>query len=159
MPRRTGRTVSPLDAADRAILAALVEDGRLPVAEVARRANISRANAYTRIERLTASGCITGYGARLDSKRLGLEVGALVFLRVEQAEWRRLRQQILDVAEVEFVGLTSGEFDFVVLVRATNTDMLRDVVLARLLAMDGVRGTQTLLLFDDTVRGPWVPPA
>jgi DNA-binding Lrp family transcriptional regulator len=146
-----------IDRTDRAILAALAEDGRLSVAEVSRRANVSRANAYMRIERLTSAGIITGYGARIDSRRLGLDVSALVFLRVDQVGWRRLREKLLEVEEVEMIGLTSGDFDFVVLVRASSTVELRDVVLARFLAMEGVRGTQTLLLFDDVVRRPCVP--
>ncbi|MDQ2728711.1 MAG: Lrp/AsnC family transcriptional regulator [Actinomycetota bacterium] len=125
--------------------------------EVARRANVSRASAYNHVERLTATGVITGYGARVDPRRLGHEVSALVFLRVDQGQWRPMKSQLLAVPEVEFVGLTSGDFDFVVLVRATSTDNLRDVVLARLLAMDEVRSTRTMLLFDDVVRGPHVP--
>lgn len=155
----TPEPVVRLDGVDRAILAALADEGRLSVAEVGRRAHVSRANAYNRIDRLTAAGVITGYGARIDSRRLGLEVSALVFLRVEQGQWRHLRTQLLAVPEVEMVGLTSGDFDFVVLVRATTTVMLRDVILARLLSMDAVRGTRTMLLFDDVVRGPRVPAA
>lgn len=147
----------PLDDVDRAILRVLIDDGRVSVAEVARRVNVSRASAYNHLERLTETGVITGYGARVDPRGLGHEVSALVFLRVDQGQWRIMKEQLLAVPEVEFVGLTSGDFDFVVLVRATSTDNLRDVVLARLLAMDEVRGTRTMLLFDDVVRGPHVP--
>lgn len=146
-----------LDEVDRAILRVLIDDGRLSVTEVARQVNVSRASAYNHLERLTETGIITGYGARVDPRRLGHEVSALVFLRVDQGRWRSMKQQLLAVPEVEFVGLTSGDFDFVVLVRATSTDNLRDVVLARLLAMDEVRNTRTMLLFDDVVRGPHVP--
>lgn len=153
--REAGSVV--LDDVDRAILAVLIDDGRLSVTEVARRVNVSRASAYNHLERLTETGVITGYGARVDPRRLGHEVSALVFLRVDQGRWRPMKDQLLAVPEVEFVGLTSGDFDFVVLVRATSTDNLRDVVLARLLAMDEVRGTRTMLLFDDVVRGPHVP--
>ncbi|MDQ2723937.1 MAG: Lrp/AsnC family transcriptional regulator [Actinomycetota bacterium] len=131
----------------------------MSVTEVARRTNVSRASAYNHLERLTETGVITGYGARVDPRRLGHEVSALVFLRVDQGQWRLMKQQLLAVPEVEFVGLTSGDFDFVVLVRATTTTNLRDVVLARLLAMDEVRSTRTMLLFDDVVRGPHVPGA
>lgn len=146
-----------LDEVDRALLRVLIDDGRLSVAEAARRVNVSRASAYNRLERLTETGVITGYGARVDPRRLGHELSALVFLRVDQGQWRTMKQQLLAVPEVEMVGLTSGDFDFVVLVRAASTDNLRDVVLARLLAMDEVRGTRTMLLFDDVVRGPHVP--
>ena len=146
-----------LDEVDRAILKVLVDDGRLSVAEVARQANVSRASAYNHLDRLTEAGVVTGYGARIDPRRVGLEVSALVFLRVEQSQWRAMKRQLLEVPEVEFIGLTSGDFDFVVLVRAISTDDLRDVVLARFLAMAEVRSTRTLLLFDDMVRGPHVP--
>ncbi len=149
----------PVDAIDRAILRALTDDGRIAVTELAERVRISRANAYARLARLESDGVITGYQVRVDPRAVGLEVAALIFLTTEQTEWRQIRERLLEIPEVEFVGFATGDLDFVVLVRAAHTDELRDVVLERFLAVPGVRKTQTVLLLDDVDRGPTIPDA
>jgi len=50
---------------DRALLALLSENARMPVAELARKLGLSRTTVQARIERLEAEGVITGYGLRL----------------------------------------------------------------------------------------------
>jgi DNA-binding Lrp family transcriptional regulator len=147
----------PVDAIDRAILRALTKDGRMAVTELADEVNISRANAYARLARLESDGVIAGYNVRVDPRAIGLEVAALVFLTTEQSAWRELREKLLEIPEVEFVGFATGDLDFVVLVRASHTDELRDVVLERFIALPGVRKTQTVLLLDDVDRPTNIP--
>ena len=149
----------PVDAVDRAILRALSEDGRMAVTELAESVNVSRANAYARLSRLESDGVIAGYGVRINPRAIGLEVAALIFLTTEQSEWREVREQLLRIPEVEFVGFATGDLDFVVLVRAAHTDELRDVVLERFIALPGVRKTQTVLLLDDVDRPTSIPDA
>src|SRR5207247_486512 len=103
----------PVDAVDRAILRALTDDGRMTVTELAERVRISRANAYARLARLEADGIIRGYQARVDPRAVGLEVAALIFLTTEQSEWRQIRERLLEIPEVEFVGFATGDLDFV----------------------------------------------
>jgi DNA-binding Lrp family transcriptional regulator len=158
----TGQTPPPghiVDAVDRAMLRVLSEDGRVTVTDLAERVSVSRANAYARLARLESSGVIQGYQVRVDPRAIGLEVSALIFLTVEQAEWRTIRTQLLDIPEVEFVGFGTGDFDFVVLVRAAHTDELRDVILERFQALPTIHKTQTVLLLDDVDRGPMIPDA
>jgi DNA-binding Lrp family transcriptional regulator len=147
----------PVDAVDRAILRALSEDGRMAVTELAEKVNVSRANAYARLARLESDGVIEGYSVRINPRAIGLEVAALIFLTTEQSAWRELREQLLQIPEVEFVGFATGDLDFVVLVRASHTDELRDVVLERFIALPGVRKTQTVLLLDDVDRPVSIP--
>lgn len=146
-----------VDDVDRTLLKVLGADGRISVAELARRANISRANAYVRLERLMQDRVIEGFYARVDPRAVGLEVTALILLSVDQARWREIRDFLADMAEVEFVGLAAGEFDFFVLVRTTNADTLRDVVLGKLHALSEVRDSRTILLLDYFSRGPIIP--
>ena len=151
----SGRQV--VDDVDRAILRALRDDGRLSVSDLARQANVSRANAYARLERLRAVGVIEGFQVRVNPKAVGLDVTALIFLTVVQGSWREVRDRLTEFPEVEFIGLTAGESDFVVLVRATSTDNLRDVVLERFVTMPQVTNSRTVILLDDFGRAPVIP--
>lgn len=156
---QAGSPGQSVDAVDRAILRVLSEDGRVTVTDLAERVNVSRANAYARLARLESSGVIQGYQVRVDPRAIGLEVSALIFLTVEQAEWRAIRTQLLEIPEVEFVGFGTGDFDFVVLVRAAHTDELRDVILERFQSLPTIHQTRTVLLLDDVDRGPMIPDA
>ena len=139
----------PLDEVDRRIVALLVEDGRRSVNELAREANVSRATAYQRVAQLRASGVIQGFTARVDPAKLGQALSALILVRVEQPRWREIAPELLSLEGVEWLGVTAGEFDFALVVRARDVDDLRDVVLERIQALAAVRSSETVLLLED----------
>jgi DNA-binding Lrp family transcriptional regulator len=139
----------PLDAVDERILASLVADGRQSVNDLARTVNVSRATAYQRLTRLRTRGVILGFSARVDPVKLGKSLAALVLIRVEQPRWREVVPELRALPAVEWIGVTAGDFDFALVVRARDVDELRDVVLERLQAMAAVRSSETVLLLED----------
>src|SRR5262245_3439635 len=146
-----------LDDVDRGIVAALVDDGRLSVNELAHRVGVSRATAYARLDRLRADGVITGFTATVDPARAGLGVAALILVNVEQNEWRSARDELMHLPGVEYLAFTSGGFDMVALVRVPSIEALRDVVLDRLHGATHVRSTQTVFVLDEQRRAVPVP--
>jgi DNA-binding Lrp family transcriptional regulator len=140
-----------LDDVDRRVVAELQADGRMSITDLAQRVGISRANAYSRLERLRAEAVIEGFGARVDPQRLGLTIAALVTITAEQHSWRRLRDELLAMPELDYCALTTGEFDMVLLVRAPDVETLRDVILTRLHDMPEIRATRTILILDEVV--------
>jgi DNA-binding Lrp family transcriptional regulator len=131
------------------MLGILVDDGRMSVTELATRAGISRATAYARYDRLVASGVITRFRADIDPHALGFDVAAMILLNVEQGSWPATREKVSRLPGVEYVAMTSGEFDFVLLVRMPDIAALRDVVLYRLQSMPEVRSTHTIFVLDE----------
>lgn len=140
---------SPLDAVDQTIVAALRRDGRRSIPALAEEVGISRATAYTRFDRLRDSGVITGFAARVDPAAVGLDVTALILITIAQTEWRDLKDEVARLPHVEWVGMTTGAFDFVVLVRARDLAELRDVVLEGLLSLEGIQNAQTVVVLDE----------
>ena len=69
-----------VDGIDRKILAALQEDGRLTVTELAGRVGLSVSPCHRRLRELERSGAIRGYRAVVDADALGLSFEALVFV-------------------------------------------------------------------------------
>ncbi len=138
-----------LDEVDRRLVELLVEDGRQSVNALAKRANVSRATAYQRFAQLRARGVIRGFSARVDPTKLGLGLSALLLIRVEQPRWREVTSELLALPGVEWIGVTAGEFDFALVVRAKDVDELRDVVLERLQTIVAVRSSETVLLLED----------
>ncbi|WP_424923609.1 Lrp/AsnC family transcriptional regulator [Actinomadura darangshiensis] len=144
---------------DRAIIAELLRDGRLPVRALAERVHISRANAYARLTRLMDDGVITGFTAELDTNKAGLGTSAYVSVTIEQNAWRAVSAGLRDIPHVEHFAMVGGDYDLLVLVRAPDNAALRDVVLERIQGIPGVRGTRTWLVFEEA-RGrgtEWAP--
>lgn len=147
---RSARRMAPvLDDVDRRIVDLLREDGRLSFRAVAEQAHISRANAYTRIERLKDSGVITGFRAVVDPERYGYTVSAYLAVKLRQRSWKDFVARLREIPEIEHAVMVSGEYDGLLLVRTTDARSLRDVVLERLQTMPEVLGTQTMFILDE----------
>ena len=143
-------TSPELDATDRQIIDELTNDGRVSIRTLADRTHISRANAYARVERLTSSGVIRGFTARIAHDRAGLTTSAFVAMSIRQDAWRGLSDQLAKLAFVDHFGLLGGDIDVLVLVRAPDNHALREVVLEQLHALPGVQSTNTWLIFDES---------
>ncbi|WP_372697093.1 Lrp/AsnC family transcriptional regulator [Arthrobacter sp. JSM 101049] len=138
-----------LDDVDHRILAELTRDGRQSVTTVAQNVHVSRAHAYSRINRLQDEGVISRYMAVVDPVKAGLRSSAYVTLKLRQHSWRELRERLAALPEVHHIGLVGGNFDVILLVRAKDNVDLRRVVFEHLQSMPGVLDTQTFLIFED----------
>lgn len=143
---------------ERAILEALRDDGRLSTASLAERVGISRAGAYARLDKLRAEGVLMGTSVRVDPTKVGVGITALIQLSCRQPAWRVLRESLASMPEVEWGGLTTGEHDAVLLVRVPDVETLRDVLLERLQAIDGVHNTETVFVLEEVVHRSFVLP-
>jgi DNA-binding Lrp family transcriptional regulator len=141
-----------LDDTDRRIVEALRADGRLSMRALADRLHISRASAYSRVERLHRDGVITGYSALVDPERYGFGISAYVFLKIGQHSWKAVRERVLAIPEVWHAALVSGEHDLVLLVRAHDAAALRDLVLTEFQTIPDVTSSHTTLILDEPVR-------
>lgn len=138
-----------LDDTDRAIVAELRADGRLSMRALAEKLHISRASAYTRVDRLTTDGVITGYTASIDPERYGFGISAYVYLKISQHSWKAVRRRITQIPEVWHCALVSGDNDLVLLVRTHDAASMRELVLNTFQTMPDVLATQTVLILDE----------
>jgi DNA-binding Lrp family transcriptional regulator len=138
-----------LDATDRQLLAVLQRDGRISVNELAAELSVSRATAYQRLERLRATGVLKGFTAVVDPAAAGLTIAALILANVEQHAWRSARDKLRHLPGLQYLAMTTGGFDFALLVRVADVETLRDVVLDRLQGMPEVRSTQTVFVLEE----------
>jgi DNA-binding Lrp family transcriptional regulator len=141
-------TVS-LDSVDRRILDLLTRDGRASVREVAEKVCIGRATAHSRIRRLQEEGVIRRFTVVVDPRKVGAGLAAYVQIRIDQHGWKALREYVAELPGVEHVALVSGDYDLIALVRVHDPSDLRDVVLERLHAIDGVTATRTTFVLDE----------
>ncbi|WP_370615505.1 Lrp/AsnC family transcriptional regulator [Mumia sp. Pv 4-285] len=152
-----------LDEVDQRILHELERDGRMSMRQLAETVHISRANAYSRVERLRERGVITGFSARIDPNARGLGTSAYVTLNLRQSEWLAIRPRLAALPGVEHIALLGGEFDALLLVRAEDNAGLRRLVMEQIQGIPDVLGTRTFLVFEEAWpehdRAVAAPPA
>jgi Lrp/AsnC family leucine-responsive transcriptional regulator len=137
---------SGLDGFDRAILTALAADGRMSVADLARRIGLSKSPTQARLKRLEESGVITGYRAMLDPVRLGLAHVAFVEVRLSdtrEAALQAFNQAIRAVPEVEECHMMAASFDYLLKVRTGDIGQFRRVLGEQISALPHVASTST----------------
>jgi Lrp/AsnC family leucine-responsive transcriptional regulator len=110
-----------LDALDRAILGALLEDGRLTQVELAERVPLSATAVARRIRALEEKGVIQGYQARINRQALGLGMTVIVHVGLNSQNedvLKAFEEAVAKAPSIVSCHLMSGEDDYLVTVLA-----------------------------------------
>ena len=133
-----------MDDLDRNILTLLGADARMSVATLARRLKVARSTIQARLERLETGGIIAGYTLKLGEAARQGRLRASVLLTIEPRSQAAILTRLKRIGEVERVFTTSGRFDLLLQVAASNTQVL-DSVLDQIGALTGVKSSESLI--------------
>ena len=133
-----------MDDLDRNILTPLGADARMSVATLARRLKVARSTIQARLERLETGGIIAGYTLKLGEAARQGRLRASVLLTIEPRSQAAILTRLKSIPEVERVFTTSGRFDLLLQVAASNTQLL-DQVLDQIGALTGVKSSESLI--------------
>ncbi len=136
---------------DGRLLAALREDGRTPVAELARRLGVTRATVTSRIDRLVADGVIIGFTVRVRDESDAGGVRAVSLIEVEGRSTEQVIRRLRGFAEIEALHSTNGGWDLVAEMRTTDLAAF-DRLLGRIRSVPGVLNSETSLLLTSVLR-------
>lgn len=134
--------IEELDRTDRRLLAALQDDARLTVAELAERVALSTSPCWRRVRRLEQAGYIEGYHAHLSAAKLGYGITAFVSVVMgshTQDVARAFEAAVQDIPQVVACHNVSGEYDFLLEVVATDLAAYGEFARNVLQGLPGVR--------------------
>lgn len=146
-----------LDARDRAIIAALLEDGRLSQIQLAERVPLSPTAIARRIRALEDGGVIEGYQARINRRAMGLEMTVLVFISLQNQTEERLEPfEAAVVAAPSVIGcqLMSGEDDYMLTVLARDLADYERIHKQELSRLPGVTRLRSSFVLRDVKSRP-----
>lgn len=143
--------MTPLTDLDRRLLAVLREDGRAPVAELARRLGVTRATVTARLDRLVAAGVIVGFTVRVREDATTGGVRAVSLIEVAGRSTDAVIAALSGFPEIESLHSTNGGWDLVAEVRAADLAAF-DALLARIRSVPGVLNSETSLLLTSVLR-------
>jgi Lrp/AsnC family transcriptional regulator for asnA, asnC and gidA len=138
--------MSELDKVDRAIIRLLMEDGRMSIAEIARRAGGTSARSVRyRLDRLLKDGVIQ-VSAITHPRKVGFDVMADVWIEIEPGRVLGVAHRMAEFQQVSYVGCSTGEKDLSIQVYARDNADLYRFVTEVIGNIPGVRKTNTVLV-------------
>ena len=143
-----------IDQFDRRIIDILRAEGRITVAELARRIGLSKTPCQLRLRRLIADGYILGFRAVIDPARLGLDHIAFTEVKLSdtrEAALQAFNRAVLDIREVEECHMIASSFDFLLKVRTSDIRRYRAVLGERISSLPHVASTSTFVAME-TIR-------
>ncbi|WP_152226355.1 Lrp/AsnC family transcriptional regulator [Pseudomonas sp. SCB32] len=117
-----------MDKYDRALLAALLEDGRMSFAELARRINLSPPAVADRVARLEADGVITGYHASVDLSKMGRSIQCLIEMRLNDHRSKAMLDPLLEIPQIIDCYRITGEACVMLKVAVSCTRELEELI-------------------------------
>ncbi len=151
-----------MDSIDRRIIRAVQRDGRITVSDLAETVGLSPTPCARRLERLQKEGVITGYGARVDARKLGLPVTIFVSVELEQQgrdAVNAFERAIRDCDEVMECYLMTGSRDILLRVVAADLDAFDAFLEHRLMKVPGIRNMRSNFALRAMVRRDVLPEA
>ena len=143
------------DRTDLRLLALLQRQGRATNAELAAQVNLSPSACLRRIQRLEATGVVSGYAARLDPQALGLGLQAFVRVQLEKhgsAGIDRFVERVQGWDEVVACHALTGDMDYLLHVYVRDLEHFSHFLLDRLLNDSGVADVNSSFVLR-TVKG------
>ena len=154
-----GRTVvktphsQKLDAIDRRILRALVEDGRISTLDLAEKVGLSATPCSRRVRQLEEAGVIEGYTAKVSPAALGLHLCVVVSVRLARQGpdgHDQFLKAIKDRPEIAECLLVTGSSDYLLRIWVENIDSLSELITNSLQGISSVAETSTMIVLKRT---------
>ncbi len=150
-----------IDATDRKILSALVEDARISITDLARRVGLSKTPVAVRVRQMEKAGIIGGYRAVLSPSKLGQP--HVTFVQVHMADTREksleaFNEAVRRLPEVEECYLIAGGFDYLLKVRSKDIAEYRRIMGEKISTLPHVSTTTTFVAMETVVEQAFVTP-
>lgn len=145
-----------VDAIDRKILGALVDDATISYAELGDRVGLSPPAAHERVKRLRRSGAIRSTSAIIDPKAVRKPL--LAFVHIDTKGWGKTPElmAISEHPEVEEIHSVAGDTCMLIKVRTEDTRALEGL-LSRLYETPGVTSTRSYVVLSTYLERPVQP--
>ncbi|MCU0465315.1 MAG: Lrp/AsnC family transcriptional regulator [Anaerolineae bacterium] len=140
------------DQLDRAILDELQVNGRISVADLARKIHLSSPAVYQRIKRLERAGMIRQYVALVDREQAGYDL--MCFIRLSLQQHSREQVEVVIAALADQPGVlecyhTAGTHDLLLKVIAADHRALERFISDHLMTLKGIEKIETSVVLNE----------
>ena len=136
-----------LEEKDKKILNIIVDNSKLSLRQIAKKADVSVATVMHHIKNLEKEGIIKRYTTKLDYEKVGYDIEVMIEVRISKGKLFDVEKKIALHPNVFAVYDITGAFDAVILARFP-TRRLMDNFLKKLQTYEFVERTETKLILN-----------
>ena len=142
-----------IDNLDKNILNALMENARLPYAELAKNNQVSPATIHVRIEKMKNAGVITGTHLAVDHKKLGYDVCCFIGIKLSNAgDYPEVIKQLKDIDEVVEAYYTTGQYSVFIKIMVSAIEELQWLLIDKIQSIENIQATDTLISLQNAIN-------
>ena len=149
-----------MDQTDLHIVDQLQRNARTTQSELAKAVGLSQPSVADRIHKLEERGVITGYAARVDASKLGLDITAFIGVGIEHPKFfDNFTRKVQTLAEVLECHRVAGDDSYLLKVKTRNTRSLDRLLVEVLRTIPGVTRTHTTIVLAPIKEDTYVQAA
>ena len=147
-----------IDNLDQAILTALMDNARLPYAELAKQLAVSPGTIHVRVEKMKQAGIIEGTRVQVNPKKLGYDVCCFIGINLKSAkDYPSALAKLQALDEVVEAYYTTGHYNIFIKIMTRSIDELHHLLTDRIQAIDEIQSTETLISLHNPIARQVVP--
>jgi Lrp/AsnC family transcriptional regulator, leucine-responsive regulatory protein len=154
------KTILALDRTDIRLLQLVQNEGRMPIADLAKRVELSPSACARRLRLLEDGGVIQGYTARVNKAAVGLPMMALVVVTLNRKSEEALASfeaAISSAPEIMEAYLMTGRADYVLRVVVADLDAYERFLMRRLTRIPGVSQIESSFMLREVAARSALP--
>jgi len=128
-----------VDEIDERIIEMLIEDGRRPYTEIAKRLNLSESTVRKRVQALVEEGVIRRFTIEVEPSRLGLRTVAIIGVDVDPPRLLEVAQRLSQLHEARWVATSTGDHMIMMEVWISDGRALTRLISERIGRIEGVK--------------------
>jgi len=152
--------MSNLDAIDVRIIAAVQNDGRISINDLAEKVGLSPSPCARRLRILEEKGVIKGYTAMIDQTKVGLPVSAFASIKLErqrEEDLDRFAKAVAGWPEVVDCYLMTGQRDYLMRIVVRDLQAYETFIKSKLTRLEGIASIETSFALDQVKRAEVLP--
>ncbi len=149
-----------LDKTDLKIIEILQKSSKITNLDLSKKIGLSPAPTLERVKKLESSGVIKSYHARIDQRKLGLNVNTFVLVSLD---WKRAKthesflSKIEDIDEISECYIITGEADFIIKITCKDLQAYEELLFKKLSQIEEVERLKTLMTLSTSKKSELLP--
>lgn len=142
-----------VDETDRMIIEVLCDDARTSLRKISKKIGVSLGAVSNRVKKLEKNGVIKGYTVLLDADKIGWELTVVIGIRIQKGRLIEIQEKIAKDRRVYAVYDVTGNYDSMIVAKASNRKDLDDLS-KNVLSIEGVERSVTHLVLNTVKEMP-----
>ncbi|MBN2681006.1 MAG: Lrp/AsnC ligand binding domain-containing protein [Bacteroidales bacterium] len=140
-----------IDDIDINILSLMQNDAKIGYKDISNRLGISLGTVHIRIKKLESFGIIKDFSLNIKYDLLGYELTAFIGLIINSKKANHVISELEKIEEVIELHHTTGEFHMLAKVLCRNTKTLRQLIIEKVNAIEGIEKTETIISLSELI--------